>query len=96
MKCPHCNGNIDVRFVKAPPDMQSGAVRSQSAAVGDMGELLDQCSGQPMTTWEETFVSEQLERYVKYKDRTKVSDKQLAILRKIANGEGGRSREEEF
>lgn len=95
MKCPHCNENIDVRFIKAPSDAQPKPAGGAPAS-GDVGELLEACEGQPMTTWEETFVTEQKARFTQYGSRTRISDKQLNILRKIANGEGGRSREDEF
>ncbi len=56
---------------------------------GDIGELLDQAEGGKMTKWEETFITDLRARYDQYKERTKVSEKQMAILHKIANGEGG-------
>ena len=98
MKCPHCQNEIEVRINKAPQQQadKAGFGKSSSNGSGDVGELLNECAGQPMTPWEETFIAETEERYGKYKDRIKMSDKQLNILRKIASGQGGRQREDEF
>lgn len=94
MKCPHCQENIDVRLIKAPANAQPSTRPAGNGAVsGDLGELIQAAEDQPMTTWEETFYADLKARYAQWKDRTKVSDKQMAILRKIASGEGGRNDE---
>lgn len=89
MKCPHCNGNIDVRFIKAPPDLNGTArtVASTNNGGNSLVEMLDAIDDSKLTGASQTFVAETRERFAKYKDKTKMSDKQLAWLRKLAYGE---------
>ncbi len=89
MKCPHCAKNIDVRFVKAPDDLQPGnGAQVPSAEVsGDLGEILGAIDDGSLKGQAVEFVKDMRERFGKYQDRTKVSPKQIAWLRKLAYGE---------
>ena len=87
MKCPHCDGNIDVRFIKAPGN---GQPKQESAPTGDLGELLGRINDEDLDEKALEFVTQTRERYEKYQDRTRMSEKQMAWLTKIAEGEGRR------
>ncbi len=81
-RCPHCDQPIDVRFIKAP------AMQSDSAPSGDTADLealLNQIDDTLLTeSGEVDFVSQTRERFAKYGDRTKMSDKQMNWLKRIA------------
>ncbi len=47
-------------------------------------KLLETAEDRAMGDWEMNFVSETRERYDKYGDNTYLSDKQIAILKRIA------------
>jgi hypothetical protein len=94
MKCPHCAQEIEIRFTKAPQQQYDNGVKDTDT--DDIGGLLEACQSHPMTNWEETFVIDLRTRFKQYGSRTKVSEKQMGILRKIASGQGGRERNEEF
>lgn len=89
MKCPHCNGNIDVRFIKAPADAQAEATpHSPSVDNSDLETLLDAADNQPLEGWSATFVADLRKRFTQYGSKTFISAKQMTKLRQIANGEG--------
>lgn len=90
MKCPHCQ--TELRLVKVAG---SGETQPNNGD-GQLKELLAAAQDQPMTDWESTFYADLKARYAQYGARTKVSEKQMTILRKIASGEGGRERNDEF
>lgn len=98
MKCPHCGGNIDVQFIKAPADSQpsrqnsSNHATSSQASISSIGALLDaiEAEGAELDAAATKFVEETRERWDKYGQRIKFSDKQLAWLERIANGENRR------
>jgi hypothetical protein len=81
MKCPNCQ--VELRLTKV-----SGG-GEQSVPVSDLGALLSECEGQPMDAWNQEFYRKLRERFEQYGEATFVSEKQLAILRKIATGNGG-------
>lgn len=85
MKCPHCQGNIDVQFVKAPANTQGP---SANGGTGDIGEILDQILDNSLSGAAATFVAETRSRYAKYGDRIRFSEKQLSWLKSIAAGKG--------
>ncbi len=87
MKCPHCNGNIDVRFVKAPPDAQASTAASGPVDADEIKELLDGILESSLDERAAEFVSSTRERLEKYGSRIKMSDKQMAWLRKLASSE---------
>ncbi len=83
MKCPHCNENIYVRFVKAPSD--SGG--QSSGRTSDVGALLEQIHDDELETqFEIDFIKQTRERFEQYGDRIRMSDKQMACLQRIAAG----------
>ena len=81
MKCPHCNGNIDVRFIKAPGDSDS----QSNEGSGDVGELLSRIHDDELETdFEIKFIEQTRARFLQYGDRILMSEKQMTCLRKIA------------
>ncbi len=86
MKCPHCNGNIDVQFIKAPANSGSTSPKAE-AATGDLGELLDMIDDNSLEGAAVDFVAQTKERFAKYKDKTRMSPKQMDWLRKLAGVE---------
>lgn len=84
-KCPHCDQPIDVRFIKAPPmqSQQQGRIVPDNA---DIGSLLEQINDDDLDSASSEFVSQTRERFAQYGDRTKMSEKQMAWLRKLAAG----------
>ncbi len=82
MKCPHCNENIDVRFIKAPA---SSGASSTAEGMGDLGELLSQIHDDELETdFEIGFMKQLRDRFAQYGDTTRMSEKQMICLRKIA------------
>lgn len=59
----------------------------RDADVADLEELLDMIDVSTLKGQSLDFVVETRERFRKYKDKTRMSDKQMAWLRKIANPE---------
>lgn len=86
MKCPHCQKNIDVQFIKAPDNAQPSKQEGDSDTA-DLGELLGMIDEASLTGASLDFVTQTRERFAKYKGKTRMSDKQMAWLRKIASGE---------
>lgn len=85
MKCPHCQGNIDVQFIKAPPN--AGTPAQGKSGGNSLEEMLDAIDDAALTGASVKFVEETRERFAKYKGNTRMSDKQMAWLRKLAYGE---------
>lgn len=82
MKCPACNCNLDVRLIKAPAS--SGA---PAEASGDLGELLESIDVETLEGASAKFVRETQARFEQYGDKTRMSEKQMAWLKRIASGE---------
>lgn len=61
----------------------------------DFKDLLKTAKKQASTDWEKTFVSELAARHKKWGDGLYVSERQLAILQKIAGGKDEDAEEEE-
>lgn len=88
MKCPHCSQNIDVQFIKAPANAQPPTpANNGSAGTADLEELLDMIDASSLSGQTLDFVVQTRERFKKYKSGTRMSDKQMSWLRKIASGE---------
>lgn len=81
MKCPNCN--CDLKLVVA-----GGAAKAApSTPSSDLDELMSQIDDSTLTKpFEREFMSKLRERYEKYGAGTMVSEKQLAVLRRIAAG----------
>ena len=86
MKCPHCQKNIDVQFIKAPDNAQPSK-QDGNSDTADLGELLGMIDEAALTGASLDFVTQTRERFTKYKGKTMMSDKQMSWLRKIASGE---------
>lgn len=56
------------------------------ALPSDFKDLLKTAKKNASTDWEKTFVTELADRYKKWADELHISEKQLAILQKIAKG----------
>lgn len=85
MKCPHCNENIDVRFIKAPPDSQP----SSSAGTKSLAQLLDEIDDGALEGAALDFVTKTRERFEQYREKTRMSEKQMSWLEDIASGKTG-------
>jgi hypothetical protein len=74
---------LEVKLVFA-----SGPRSSESAGEpsGDLGELLDRIDEDTLDSKAREFVIQTKERYVQYKNRTRMSEKQMNWLREIATG----------
>lgn len=92
MKCPLCNGNIDVQLIKAVSrDERPAKTAKAGSASGDVGELLEMIGDVgELDEAAAKFVTETQERWEKYGQRIKFSDKQYAWLKRIADGENRR------
>jgi len=87
IECPHCKNQLQLdsrlTFASGP--------RSSEPASGsdDLGALLGQIMDDGLTGQVAEFVTQTRERYEKYGSRTRMSEKQLAWLKRIADGETG-------
>lgn len=81
IKCPKCESVIELR-ASVLPSMQQEVTKT-----GDIQFLLDKVhySKSKLNAWEEDFITQLSDRYDKYGDRVKLSDKQREILEGIAN-----------
>ncbi len=86
MKCPHCNENLDVRLIKAPSNSGSSSERStEGADASGLGDILEQIHEDELEHQNEIdFVKQTRERFEQYGDRTRMSEKQMTWIRKIA------------
>lgn len=82
--CPRCGTAFELR-INTQPTTQ--AKQATSVPTGDVGDLLALAESFNLNDWERGFVTDMRERFDKYGDRIKVSDKQMATLRKIAAGD---------
>ena len=84
-QCPHCHKSIEVRLTAASPSKEM----PDNAKV-DVGALLESIvDDSTLNDWEQKFVADLRERYEKYGDRIRMSEKQIASLRKIVAGDAG-------
>jgi hypothetical protein len=82
MKCPHCNENIDVRLIKAPSNSQGSL---EGADISGLEAILDRIHEDELEHQNEIdFVKQTRERFEQYGERTRMSEKQMTWLRKIA------------
>lgn len=86
MKCPHCAQNIDVQFIKAPANMQSQSP-TRAATSDDLATILKDINDSTLEGQALDFVTQTRERFTKYKASTRMSDKQMNWLKKLAYGE---------
>lgn len=80
MNCPHCGKVVIVQVVK-----DSAKGESTSGRSADVGELLNQIHDDELETdFEIDFIKQTRERFAQYGERTRMSEKQMACLQKIA------------
>jgi hypothetical protein len=84
IECPGCKAQLSVKLSFASGPRVSQPTEKVFADTRDVGELLEAVNLENCSEWERTFVEETKERYAKYKDRLRMSDKQLNILHRIA------------
>ena len=58
MKCPHCSGNIDIHFIKAPPDIQGNSNAPIAERSDDLESLLDAIDDSKLTGNAVDFVAQ--------------------------------------
>ena len=81
LSCPKCKCEIELAIIS------SGAKAAPSAPSSDLDELMSQIDDSTLTKpFEREFMSKLRERYEKYGAGTMVSEKQMAVLRRIAAG----------
>ena len=83
LKCCKCGTVLEVRLTAAPP-MQAKKGLKTSNASSDVGELLESVDDDNLTEWEIEFFNKTQDRYDEYGDRIQMSDKQMEMLRRIA------------
>lgn len=81
MNCPHCNKVVLVHLTK---DSTVGQVAPTQATTDDLGELLNLAEGNNIKGQSLDFVTETRKRYKQYGSSTRMSDKQMSWLRKLA------------
>ncbi len=81
LKCPNCSQELELSATKAPA-MQSS---DGSTASHDVDELLGMINVTELNEAESKFVSDVSIRLAQYGERIRMSDKQMAWLRKLAN-----------
>lgn len=86
LRCPKCNVDLEVRLTAAPP-MQADQVKPRTNGGGNIQELLEEAEARDLNPWEQEFIGSLRTRFDQYGARTKMSEKQMGILRKIASGE---------
>ena len=89
MKCPACHAELDVRLIKAPPQPADQVKRGTNGSTdtSSISYLLESANARELNEWESEFIGSLQERFNKYGDRIKMSEKQMETLTKIATGE---------
>jgi hypothetical protein len=79
--CPHCQLPLRIIAVSG-----ADADRADRADVGDLGELLLQIHDENLEDgWEIKFIRETRERFAEWGGKIRMSEKQMGIVRRIAN-----------
>lgn len=81
--CPSCKNQLEVKLTFASGPKNSSSQR-ESVDSSDVGDLLDSVDMGNLNDFEREFIEQTKERFAKYKDNIRMSDKQMAVLRKIA------------
>ncbi len=78
MNCPHCDQPVDVQLFK------SGG-KPQSVDASGLGALLEQIHDDELESdFEIGFMKQLRERFAQYGADTRMSEKQMTVVRKIA------------
>ncbi len=85
--CPYCQQYINVTLSQAGGAQQRESGPAKSS--GSIGALLDSIEDDALEGAAAKFVGETRSRYEQYGERTRLSEKQLAWLQRIAGGETG-------
>ncbi len=80
--CPKCKCQIEVKLLFASGPKSS----SPQADSTDLGDLLDLIDMQALDDMSFEFITKTKDRYKKYKEDTQMSEKQMAWVRKLAEG----------
>ena len=83
IQCPNCSAQIELRAVSANTSHVTTPKKVPGSET-EVGIMLQSIDRQNLNPFETSFVNGTLERYEKYGDRIKMSDKQMDTLRKIA------------
>jgi hypothetical protein len=91
--CPKCSTHFEISLTTAPTQQAEDAPRSEAPNPppiergSSLAELLDSINDDALTGAAAKFVTETRERFNQYGDRIRMSEKQLAWLKRIATGE---------
>lgn len=83
VKCPKCGAGLEIRLEE---DRQRNPSEADHL---DLEQLLDSINDSELSGKVAEFVASTRERFEQYGKRTRMSDKQMAWLRRIAAGETG-------
>ena len=83
MNCPQCG--CALRLVADVEGKVARSTPSPSADITGLGDLLDSISLVGLDDWDTKFVEDARARFLKYKGKTLMSEKQMKILRGIAS-----------
>ena len=81
--CPKCGCQLDIKITYAAGPKSDNP---PSKGLSRVAEWLEEAEDRTLDAWQSEFVGSLRERYDKYGDRVKLSDKQLEILQRIAEG----------
>lgn len=82
MKCPNCQ--CELKLVKTEHQAVSPAVQADTS---EIETLLIQAEQSNLNEWGQKFVSDVRERFEQYGSRIRMSEKQMAALKKLALGD---------
>lgn len=82
-KCPKCNADLSI--ILAGAEARKGSSKA-AGELPDIAELLAAINEDELEEGAAKFVSETRSRFAQYGSRTRLSDKQIAWLQKIAEG----------
>ena len=94
-KCVHCGKSfeVEIRFTKAPAQQSERGGDDEEVIVSRIPILLEQILESDLDDKAAEFVEQTRARWKKYGSRTRMSEKQIRWLERIANGEFRREEE---
>lgn len=85
--CPHCGKFIAISKATTAQPKATPREPSEEADVSGLGDLLDSINVDTIGVKEAEFVNNCRERYAQYGERTRMTEKQMAWLNRIADAE---------
>lgn len=86
--CPKCSQRLEVSLTMAPASQTQKVLPvNGNASTDELGELLDLIDDGSLSGAAVNFVAETRARFAQYGARTRVSEKQIAWLKKLAGAE---------